>query len=68
MIIEMAVVVLTRQAVTDWTTAAVALVTLGLLWRFKIGEPYVVIAAGALGILLVDIYLYRPDGTASTCW
>jgi chromate transporter len=47
-----AVVVLTRQAVTDWTTAAVALVTLGVLWRFKIGEPYVVIAAGALGILL----------------
>jgi chromate transporter len=47
-----AVVVLTRQAVTDWTTAAIAVVTLGLLWRFKIGEPYVVVAAGALGILL----------------
>lgn len=47
-----AVVVLTRQAVTDWTTSAIALVTLGALWRFKIGEPYVVIAAGALGILL----------------
>jgi chromate transporter len=47
-----AVVVLTRQAVTDPTTAAIALVTLGVLWRFKIGEPYVVIAAGALGILL----------------
>ncbi|PXY16726.1 hypothetical protein BA062_38510 [Prauserella flavalba] len=47
-----AVVVLTRQAVTDWTTAAIAIVTLGLLWRFKIGEPYIVVAAGALGILL----------------
>ena len=47
-----AVVVLTRQAVTDWITAAIALVTLGLLWRFKIGEPYIVVAAGALGILL----------------
>ncbi|WP_432850606.1 chromate efflux transporter [Amycolatopsis sp. CA-161197] len=47
-----AVVVLTRQAVTDWPTAAIALVTLGLLWRFKIGEPYIVAAAGALGILL----------------
>ena len=47
-----AVVVLTRQAVTDWITAAIALVTLGVLWCFKIGEPYVVIAAGALGILL----------------
>jgi chromate transporter len=48
-----AVVVLTRQAVTDWTTAAIALVTLALLWRFKkIPEPYVVAAAGVLGILL----------------
>jgi chromate transporter len=47
-----AVVVLTRQAVTDPTTAAIAVVTLGVLWRFKISEPYVVIAAGALGILL----------------
>jgi chromate transporter len=47
-----AVVVLTREAVTDWTTAAIALVSLGLLWRFKINEPYIVIAAGILGILL----------------
>ena len=47
-----AVVVLTRQAVTDWITAAIALATLGLLWRFKIREPYVVAAAGILGILL----------------
>jgi len=45
-----AVVVLTRQAVTDLATAAIAL---GLLLRFKkIPEPYVVAAAGALGILL----------------
>lgn len=47
-----AVVVLTRQAVTDYPTAAIALVTLGLLWRFKIPEPYIVAAAGALGLLL----------------
>jgi chromate transporter len=47
-----AVVVLTREAVTDWPAAAIALVTLALLWRFKIGEPYVVLAAGALGILI----------------
>ncbi|HVV24759.1 MAG TPA: chromate transporter, partial [Pseudonocardiaceae bacterium] len=47
-----AVVVLTRQAVIDRPTAAIAVVTLGLLWRFKIGEPYIVVAAGALGILL----------------
>jgi chromate transporter len=48
-----AVVVLTRQAVTDLATAAIAVVTLALLWRFnKIPEPYVVAAAGILGILL----------------
>jgi chromate transporter len=41
-----AVVVLTRQS------AAIAMVTLAVLWRFKIGEPYVVVAAGALGILI----------------
>ncbi|UJB46711.1 chromate efflux transporter [Streptomyces sp. A1-5] len=47
-----AVVVLTRQAVIDVPTAAIALATLALLWRFKIPEPYVVVAAGALGLLL----------------
>jgi chromate transporter len=47
-----AVVVLTRQAVTDWITATIAAVTLGLLWRYKIKEPYVVVATGALGILV----------------
>jgi chromate transporter len=47
-----AVLVLTRQAVTDWITAAIAVVTLGVLWRFKINEPYVVVATGALGLLL----------------
>ncbi|WP_415855952.1 chromate efflux transporter [Sinomonas sp. G460-2] len=47
-----AVVVLTRQAVTDWATAAIGLVTLGLLWRFKIGEPWIVLATGILGLVL----------------
>jgi chromate transporter len=47
-----AVVVLTKQAVIDWTTAAIALVTLAVLWRFKIKEPYIVVIAGILGILL----------------
>jgi chromate transporter len=46
-----AVVVLTRQAVTDWVTAGIAVVTLGVLWRFKVKEPYVVLATGALGLL-----------------
>jgi chromate transporter len=44
--------VLTRQAVTDWPTAAIALVTLALLWRFKIPEPAIIVAAGGLGLLI----------------
>lgn len=48
-----AVVVLTRQAVTDLATAVIALVTLAALLRFKkLPEPYIVAVAGALGILL----------------
>jgi chromate transporter len=47
-----AVVVLTRQAVTDIPAAAIGVVTLAILLRFKIGEPWVVAAAGALGLLL----------------
>ncbi|MFJ9909503.1 chromate efflux transporter [Streptomyces sp. NPDC101152] len=47
-----AVVVLTRQAVIDLPTAVIALVTLALLWRLKIPEPYVVGMAGSLGLLL----------------
>jgi chromate transporter len=44
--------VLTRQAVTDAITAAIAVIALGLLWRFKINEPAVVVVAGVLGSLL----------------
>jgi chromate transporter len=47
-----AVVVLTRQAVIDWPAAAIALGSLALLWRFKINEPYLVVAAGVLGVLI----------------
>jgi len=47
-----AVVVLTRQAVTDWPTAAIALVTLVLLWRFKVPEPAIVGVAAAVGMLI----------------
>ena len=47
-----AVVVLTREAVTDWATAAIGLLALGILWRFKIGEPWIVLAAGILGLAL----------------
>jgi len=47
-----AVVVLTRQAITDLATTAIAIVTVALLWRFNIKELYIVIAAGTLGLVL----------------
>lgn len=47
-----ATVVLTRQAVVDGITAAIAAVCLVVLWRFKIREPYIVLATAAAGLLL----------------
>jgi chromate transporter len=47
-----ATVVLTRQAVTDLPTAAIALVSLGLLWRFKVKEPLIVLGGAIVGLLL----------------
>ncbi len=47
-----ATVVLTRQAVTDLPTAAIALASLGLLWRFKVKEPLIVLGGAIVGLLL----------------
>lgn len=47
-----AVVVLGHRAIVDAPTAAIALASLGLLWRFKVPEPVLVVAAGALGLAL----------------
>jgi chromate transport protein ChrA len=37
--------------IAAWPTTAIALVTLALLWRFKIPEPVVIVAVGSLGLL-----------------
>jgi len=47
-----AVVVLSRQTVHTWPAAAIAVVSLGLLLKWKIKEPYLVAAGAAAGILL----------------
>jgi chromate transporter len=47
-----AVVVLGQRAIVDVPTAAIVLASLGLLWRFKLPEPLLVVAAGAIGIVL----------------
>jgi chromate transporter len=47
-----AVIVLSRQTITDWPTIAIALITLAVLLRWKIREPYVVAAGALAGIAL----------------
>src|SRR5215213_7280553 len=47
-----AVVVLGQRAIIDIPAAAIALASLGILWRFKVPEPLLVVAAGAIGIIV----------------
>ncbi len=50
-----AVVVLAKRAIFDLPTAAIALVSLLLIWRFKLPEPVIVLLSGGimLGIFLL---------------
>ncbi|HEX3244075.1 MAG TPA: chromate efflux transporter [Chloroflexota bacterium] len=50
-----AVVVLGQRALFDVPTVLIALVSLGLLWRFKVTEPVLVTAAGIAGLVLWPI-------------
>ncbi|MDE2367915.1 MAG: chromate transporter [Burkholderiales bacterium] len=48
-----AVIVIGQRSITDLTTAALALVTVALLWRFKkLPEPLIVLAAALVGVAL----------------
>jgi chromate transporter len=47
-----AVIVLGARAITDLPTAAIGLVSLAVLWRFKISEPIIVTISGLIGLLL----------------
>src|SRR5262245_3032787 len=47
-----AVVLIALRAIYDVPTAAVALVSLAVLWRFKIPEPLLVGAAGIIGLIV----------------
>jgi chromate transporter len=46
------VVILGQRAIVDLPTAAIGLLSLGVLWRFKPPEPIVVAAAGLAGLAL----------------
>lgn len=48
-----AVVVIGQRSITDWITAALALATIGILWRFKkVPEPAIVFAAALIGLVV----------------
>lgn len=51
-----AVLVLATRAITDLPTAAIALISFGVLWRYKIPEPIIVSVAGLVGLLLWPIF------------
>ena len=51
-----AVIVIGQRSITDFATAALALITVGVLWRFKkIPEPLIVVAAALVGLLLYPL-------------
>jgi chromate transporter len=51
-----AVLVLAARAIIDLPTAAIAIVSLAVLWRYKIPEPIVVSIAGLVGLVLWPIF------------
>ncbi len=52
-----AVVVLGRRTITDIPTALLALVTLGILWKWKkIPEPFIVLGAAIVGLVVSTVY------------
>ena len=50
-----AIVILGKHAITDYFTGAIALITIIILFRFKIPEPVIIIFAGILGLLLFPL-------------
>jgi chromate transporter len=48
-----AVVVLAKRAIVDLPTAAIALVSLVVLWRFKLPEPVIVLLSGGIGLVIL---------------
>jgi chromate transporter len=47
-----AVVVIALRAIVDIPTALIALISLAILWRYKVPEPILVTAAGILGLIV----------------
>ena len=50
-----AVLVLATRAIKDLPTALIAVISLAILWRYKVPEPVIVSAAGLVGLILYPI-------------
>jgi chromate transporter len=50
-----AVLVLAQRAIYDVPTAAIAAMSFGILWRFKVPEPILVAAAGLAGLIVFPL-------------
>jgi chromate transporter len=51
-----AVIVIAQRSITDWITAALAVVTAVVLWRFKkVQEPVIVLAAALIGLAVFPL-------------
>jgi chromate transporter len=51
-----AVIVLAVRAITDLPTAAIALISLAILWRYKIPEPVIVSCSGLVGLAIFLLF------------
>jgi len=47
-----AVIVLARRSLVDWPTVLLAVLALAVLWRWKVPEPLLVLAAAVAGLLI----------------
>jgi chromate transporter len=54
-----AVLALGARAIVDLPTAIIGLVSLVILWRFKLSEPVLVIISGVVGLLLWPLLARR---------
>ena len=54
-----AVILIGQRSITDWVTAALALVTVAVLWRFKkIPEPVIVLVAALIGLVVHPLLIH----------
>jgi chromate transporter len=51
-----AVILLARRAIYDVPTAAVALISFGVLWKFKVPEPILVATAALVGLIAFSLF------------